>query len=340
MQDKTNIGIDAALELVQSAFVISGLNEQSAHSVARALVMAEAEGQVGHGFSRVGDYIAQMKSGKINASATPSVISQSPSYLQLSADNGFAYPALDLAIDQAVQMATITGCVAIAVSQSNHCGTLASHVEKLAMQGLIGIMVANTPAAIAPWGGNKPLYGTNPIAFSAPRAGQDPLVIDLSLSVVARGKVMNAKKTGQSIPEAWALDKDGQPTTDPSAALDGGTMVPIGKAKGTALALMVEILAASLTGANTSADMPSFFASSGPSANAGQFLIAIKPNDISGFTARIEALLNDIAETPGARIPGTRRIEARNHARAQGLNVASQYIADIRAMLDQSHVPK
>lgn len=152
MQEKTNISIDAALELVQNAFVASGLNEESAQSVARALVMAEAEGQVGHGFSRVGDYIAQMKSGKINASATPSVISQSPSYLHVSADNGFAYPALDLAIDQAVQTATITGCVAIAVSQSNHCGTLASHVEKLAMHGLIGIMVANTPAAIAPWG--------------------------------------------------------------------------------------------------------------------------------------------------------------------------------------------
>ena len=333
MQDKTNIGIDAALELVQNAFVASGLNEESAQSVARALVMAEAEGQVGHGFSRVGDYIAQMKSGKINANAVPSVTSQSPSYLHVSADNGFAYPALDLAIDQAVEMAATTGCVAIAVSQSNHCGTLASHVEKLAMQGLIGIMVANTPAAIAPWGGNRPLYGTNPIAFAAPRAGEDPLVIDLSLSVVARGKVMNAKKTGQSIPAGWALDKDGQSTTDPNAALDGGTMVPIGEAKGTALALMVEILAASLTGANTSADMPSFFAPSGPSANAGQFLIVIKPNDISGFTSRIGALLNDIADTPGARLPGTRRIEARNQARVEGLNVASQYITDIQALL-------
>ena len=110
-------------------------------------------------------------------------------------------------------------------------------------------------------------------------------------------------------------------------------MVPIGEAKGTALALMVEILAASLTGANTSADMPSFFATSGSSANAGQFLIVIKPYDISGFTSRTEALLSDIAETPGARIPGTRRIEARNHARVEGLNVASQYIADIQAML-------
>ena len=201
------------------------------------------------------------------------------------------------------------------------------------MQGMIGLMVANTPAAIAPWGGNKPLYGTNPIAFAAPRAVQDPLVIDLSLSVVARGKVMNAKKTGQTIPEGWALDKDGQSTTDPSAALDGGTMVPIGEAKGTALALMVEILAASLTGANTSADMPSFFAPSGPSANAGQFLIAIKPNDMGGAMMRIEALLNDIAETPGARLPGVRRIEARNHALKEGLYVPSQYVADIQSML-------
>jgi (2R)-3-sulfolactate dehydrogenase (NADP+) len=333
MQEKTNIGIDEALELVQNAFVASGLNQQSAQSVARALVMAEAEGQVGHGFSRVGDYIAQMKSGKINAEATPFVVSRSPSYLHVSADNGFAYPALDFAVEQAVTMAETTGCVAIAVSQSNHCGTLASHVEKLAMQGMIGLMVANTPAAIAPWGGNKPLYGTNPIAFAAPRAVQDPLVIDLSLSVVARGKVMNAKKTGQTIPEGWALDKDGQSTTDPSAALDGGTMVPIGEAKGTALALMVEILAASLTGANTSADMPSFFAPSGPSANAGQFLIAIKPNDMGRAMMRIEALLNDIAETPGARLPGVRRIEARNHALKEGLYVPSQYVADIQAML-------
>ena len=333
MQQKTNISINAALDLVRQAFVASGLNEQAAQSVARALVMAEAEGQVGHGFSRVGDYIAQMKSGKINANATPIVVSQSPSYLHVSADNGFAYPALDYAIDQAVVMSEQTGCVAIAVSQSNHCGTLASHVEKLADQGLIGIMVANTPAAIAPWGGNTPLYGTNPIAFAAPRGGKDPLVIDLSLSVVARGKVMNAKKTGQSIPEGWALDKNGLPTTDPNAALDGGTMVPIGEAKGTALALMVEILAASLTGANTSADMPSFFAESGPSANAGQFLIVIKPSDLNGFTTRIDALLTQIAETPGARLPGRRRIEARNHAKTDGLNVATQYITDIQSML-------
>lgn len=333
MQQKTNISINAALDLVRQAFVASGLLEQTAQSVARALVMAEAEGQVGHGFSRVGDYIAQMKSGKINANATPIVVSQSPSYLHVSADNGFAYPALDYAIGQAVIMSEQTGCVAIAVSQSNHCGTLASHVEKLADQGLIGIMVANTPAAIAPWGGNSPLYGTNPIAFAAPRGGKDPLVIDLSLSVVARGKVMNAKKTGQSIPEGWALDKKGLPTTDPNAALDGGTMVPIGEAKGTALALMVEILAASLTGANTSADMPSFFAESGPSANAGQFLIVIKPSDLNGFTTRIDALLTQIAETPGARLPGRRRIEARNHAKTDGLNVATQYITDIQSML-------
>ena len=334
MQEKTNIHIDAALDLIERAFIASGLNASTVQSVARALVMAEAEGQVGHGFSRVADYIAQMNSGKIDANATPSVVTQSPSYLHVSAKNGFAYPALDFAIDQAVQMAKSTGCVAIAVSQSNHCGTLASHVEKLAEQGLIGIMVANTPAAIAPWGGNKPLYGTNPIAFAAPRAGQDPLVIDLSLSVVARGKVMNAKKTGQSIPAGWALDKNGQSTNDPNVALDGGTMVPIGEAKGTALALMVEILAASLTGANTSADMPSFFAETGPAANAGQFLIVIRPSDITGFTKRIEALLNQIAETPGARLPGTRRIEARNRAYEEGLYVAHQYIEDIQSLLD------
>lgn len=333
MPEKINLSISAAIDLIQRAFMANGLNEQGAHCVARALVDAEAEGQVGHGFSRVGDYIAQMKSGKISGNALPRIISSSPSFIHVSAENGFAYPAIDFAIEHGCEMANDTGCVAMAISQSNHCGTLAGHVEKLANRGLVGIMVANTPAAIAPWGGNKALFGTNPIAFAAPRAGSDPLIIDLSLSVVARGKVMNAKKTGQEIPFGWALDKDGQPTKDPNVALDGGTMVPIGEAKGTALALMVEILASSLTDANTSGDMPSFFASSGPSANAGQFLIAIRPSDNAGFLARLEALLSDIVETPGARLPGFRRQTSRKAAITNGIDVPLQYISDIQDML-------
>ena len=222
-------------------------------------------------------------------------------------------------------MAKKAGCIAMSITRSHHCGALSVQVDKIAQHGLIGLMVANAPAAIAPWGSNVPLYGTNPIAFSAPRPDGPPLVIDLSLSRVARGKVMNAKKTGQPIPEGWALDKDGNPTTDPDAAL-AGSMIAIGEAKGTALALMVEILAAALTGAQFSSEMSSYFTADGPPPGSGQFLLAIKPSDGSGFAQRIETLLGQIADLEGTRLPGARRIASLEHAETHGIDVPLAYL--------------
>lgn len=200
---------------------------------------------------------------------------------------------------------------------------------------MIGIMVANAPAAIAPWGSNTAVFGTNPIAFSAPRKDGPPLVIDLSLSRVARGKVMHAKKSGTAIPEGWALDAEGNPTTDPEAAL-AGTMVPIGEAKGTALALMVEVLAASLTGANISRDTGSFFTADGPPPGTGQFLLAIAPPDGDAFTARIGDLLGLIESLDGARLPGTRRLAVRAEATANGLNVPRAYLEGARRLAGET----
>ena len=192
-------------------------------------------------------------------------------------------------------------------------------------------MMANAPAAIAPWGAREPVYGTNPIAFAVPRAGGVPLVVDLSLSRVARGKVMYARKTGQAIPEGWALDKDGQPTTDPEAGL-AGSMVPIGEAKGTALALLVEILAAVFTGANLSCEASSFFEAEGPPPGTGQFLLALRPDDDAGFSGRLERLLGMITDLDGARLPGARRAEALRNSRQNGLDVPMATLQSIREL--------
>lgn len=325
------LSIDAAETLLAKALQGQGAAPDAARSVARALAAAEAEGQSGHGFSRLADYAAQLKTGKVNPDAQPRCTAVFETVLRVDAQNGFAYPALDLAIEKGAEVAGRLGCVSVAITRSHHCGALSVQVEKIARAGLIGIMVANTPGGIAPWGASKPVFGTNPIAFSAPRADGPPLVIDLSLSRVARGKVMHARKTGQSIPEGWALDADGNPTTDPEAAL-AGTMVPIGGAKGTALALMVEILAAVTTGAQFSAGMSSFFKADGPPPGTGQFLLMMKPADQAGFADRLEALLGEIAGLPGTRLPGERRLASLAQAREHGIDVPKQYLQEARQL--------
>ncbi|MGR3570548.1 Ldh family oxidoreductase [Brevirhabdus sp.] len=305
----------------------------NANSVARALVAAEVDGQKGHGFARVAAYALQARSGKVDGAARPQVSQPRSALLSVDAGHGFAFPAIDLAIAELTQLAPQTGIAAAAIRRSHHCGHLGGHVEKLAEQGLAALMVANTPKAMAPWGGGRALFGTNPIAFAAPRGDAPPLVIDLSLSKVARGKVMAAAKQGQPIPEGWALDAQGRSTTDAAAALKG-TMIPAGDAKGAALALIVELLAATLTGARHSDEATSFFDAEGDPPGVGQMIIAFDTTAISGadFATRIEALLAGVEDQPGARLPGSRRLSARAEVAASGLTVPAHLLSEIEAL--------
>jgi len=323
--DKIRISIDDAKTLIHAALSAAGVSHDTAASVSAALVAAETEGQVGHGFSRLGDYVSQVRTGKINRGAQISTQARGPSSFLIDADRGFAFPALDAALTAGLPVAEDMGIAIMAVANSHHCGALSVQVEKIAKAGLIGLMVANAPKAIAPWGGKEAIFGTNPIAFATPQAEGPPLVIDLSLSRVARGKVMNARKSNQKIPLGWALDAQGKPTTDPEAAL-AGTMVPIGEAKGTALALMVEILAAAFTGSAMSYQAGSFFDADGPAPRVGQTLIAIRPDVRSDFLIRVTELLNAIQRMDGVRLPGERRQEAIRAAKVEGLSVAADYL--------------
>jgi (2R)-3-sulfolactate dehydrogenase (NADP+) len=207
-----------------------------------------------------------------------------------------------------------------AVRNSHHAGALGWHVERMAERGLVAVAFSNSPAGIAPWGGAKGVSGTNPIAFAAPRQGRPPLVIDASLSKVARGKIMLAAQKGEAIPGDWALDAEGRPTTDPKAAL-AGTLVPMGDAKGAALVVMVEILAAVMTGGQFGFEASSFFTAEGPPPRIGQLFLVLDPIHLAGpdFPARLEVLLGAILEQPGTRLPGDRRLGLRERARAGGL---------------------
>lgn len=325
------LSLAEATRLVHEVLTANGLPDGAAASVSRAIVAAEAEGQVGHGFSRLDDYVAQLRSGKIRADAEIRLSMASKTCVCVDAGFGFAYPALDRAIARGVDVAREYGSASMAISNSHHCGALSVQVEKFARQGLVGLMFANSPAAIAPWGAHAPVYGTNPIAFASPRANGDPLIIDLSLSRVARGKVMHAKKAGTAIPEGWALDSHGAPTTDPEAALQG-SMLPIGGPKGTSLALMVEVLSAVMTGANMSADAGSFFTAEGQPPGVGQFLVAFLPADGEAFTTRLETLLMRLEAMEGTRLPGSRRADALRQARISGINVPARYLVTARSL--------
>jgi (2R)-3-sulfolactate dehydrogenase (NADP+) len=294
----------------------------TARSVAKALVAAEVDGQAGHGLSRVPAYAAQAASGKVDGHALAKIVAQKPAAIRIDAANGFAYPAMELAIHELTKLAKANGVAAAAIYRSHHFGQVGYHAERLAEQGLVGIVLSNSPKAIAPWGGQKPLFGTNPIAFAAPREKDIPLLIDLSLSKVARGKVMLAQQQGKPIPDDWALDANGQATTDPEAALQG-SMLPMGDAKGAALVLMVEILAAALTGANFGYQASSFFSADGEPPGIGHTLLAFDPGFFSGggFAQHLDVLLAEILAQENVRLPGSQRSLLRAKAQQEGLHI-------------------
>jgi (2R)-3-sulfolactate dehydrogenase (NADP+) len=301
----------------------------NARSVARALIAAEADGLKGHGLSRLPIYAAQATARKIDGSVTPLATHPRPGLIAIDARHGFAFPAMEMAETLLRSLARSQGAAAAAIRRSSHCGAAGHPVERLANEGLVALMFVNTPGAMAPWGGSRAVFGTNPVAFACPLPGRPPLVIDLSLSKVARGNVLAAKQRRELIPEGWALDERGKPTTDPNEALRG-TMLPMGDAKGTALALMVELLAAGLTGSNFAAEASSYLDAAGPPSGTGQLLIALDPAAFgSDAVARFGVLAASIEAQNGALLPGARRLVAREKAKAEGIEISDALMKEI-----------
>ena len=307
-------------ELAIRALVGAGASALNAGHVADALIAAELDGIGSHGLSRIPAYADQLASGKVNGMAQPEVSRLASGVVRVDARSGFAFPAISAGIEAALRIVREAGVVAIAVGNSHHCGVLGRYVELLARQNLLALAFSNAPAAIAPWGGTRGVFGTNPIALACPRRNQDPLVIDLAMSVVARGKIMVAAQRNESIPEGWALDSSGRPTTDPRAALEG-TMLPIGGAKGAALALMVELLSAALTRSHFGFEASSFFDAEGDAPSIGQLFLLFDIQTFGGKAVleRIETLCQAIEEDAGARLPGSRRFANRGKIAEAGI---------------------
>jgi (2R)-3-sulfolactate dehydrogenase (NADP+) len=321
--------------LVQSALQAAGANEAVAASTACALVLAEAQGIGSHGLSRVAQYATHLKNGRADGTALPRVVQMSSAAVQIDAGRGLAFPACELAVCEAISRAMSNGIAMAGVVNSHHAGVIVDHLRPVAEAGMVGIALANSPAAMPAAGGKHPIFGTNPVAAVFPRRGGDPLMIDLSLSEVARGKVMVAAKKGEPIPLGWALDASGAPTTDAKAALEG-SMLPIGAAtssKGAMLALIVELLVTAVIGAQFGFEASSFFVDAGNAPRIGQLFIVIDPGALAGrasYLARVEVLIAEMLKDDGVRLPGARREALRRQAEAEGVEVPDAVLASLR----------
>ncbi len=309
----------------------SGCGAEMAASTARALVAAEAAGMPSHGLSRLAQYAAHLRHGRVDGKARPTLHGDRPAAFLVDAGDGFAFPACELAVSTAIDRARQQGVAWAGVFNSHHSGVLSYHLHEVGAAGMVGLAFSNSPAAMPAWGGRRPIFGTNPIAAIFPRSAALPLVIDLSLSEVARGKLMIAAREGRSIPEGWALDAQGQPTTDPQKGLEG-MMLPTGGVKGSMLALMVELLCCALSGACYGFEADSFFSATGNRPRIGQAFLVLDPEALGGgdlFNQRVELLISAMLADDEVRLPGSQRLRLLQQAREQGVEVANSLLAEL-----------
>lgn len=334
MSETPHLSLAEAEALAARALRASGANAEMATLTALALVAAEAEGQGGHGLSRVAMYAGFLREGRADGAAIPVIAAERGGAALVDAGNGLAYPALSLAETEAARRARDHGVAFVAITNSHHAGAMALPVRRLARQGLVALAFTNSPYAMPVPGGRRPLLGTNPVAAAFPRRNAPPMVVDLALSEVARGKIMLAAKEGRPIPEGWALDSEGRPTTDPKAALDGA-MLAMGGTKGAALALVVEILCVALGGAAFGFEADSFFAPSPNAPRLGHAILAIDPGALAGndaFLDRMEALVAAMLGDEGVRLPGARRDGLTDNATKSGIPISKQIHDQLRGL--------
>ena len=325
--------IEELTDLTARALRRAGASKSMALATAKALVAADTEGLPTHGAMRVSLYAQHLREGRAFGKAKPKIVKRKGATCIVDAQGGLAYEAAAVAVREAIARAKRYGVAFAGVTNSHHFGAAGYHLAPVAEAGLIGLAFTNSPPAINAWGGKRPFYGTNPIAAIFPRRGAPPLVIDLSLTEVVRGKIMLHAKEARPIPPGWALDRDGNPTTDPQAALTG-SLAAIGGMKGTMLALIVELLCCAVTGTAFSFENDSYF-EPGNKPRIGHAVLVIDPDALAGsdsYFSRLEIMIARMLEEDGVRLPGARRQQAASGAREQGIEVPQPLLDELEEL--------
>ncbi|MCO5145173.1 MAG: Ldh family oxidoreductase [Aquamicrobium sp.] len=313
-----------------------GLSTLQAEPIARIVIAAEADACRSHGLYRLPGYVAALRSGRVRPDAVPRVETVTSGIIRVDGDSGFAPAAAEAGRPALIEAARANGIAAMALTRCHHFSALWADLEPLTDAGLVAWAFVVGQSSVAPHGGTQRLMGTNPIAFGWPRPGREPFIFDFATSAAARGEVELKRLAGERLPEGWALGPDGAPTTDPAAAL-AGALLPFGGHKGSALSMMVELIAGPLIGEATSSRVAQMDIHDGGPPPGGELFIAIDPQRLApgnGWTSEAEAFFAEAGGQPGLRLPSARRHAARARTRHEGVAVPAGLVAEVEALLE------
>lgn len=337
------IAADRLVRHAVTGLLARAVPQGDAVTVAECLIDADLEGQASHGMLRLPFLLRRLDSGLINPRPRITIVESRPATALIDGDNALGPVAGVAALDATVTKARTAGSATVTVRRSNHLGSMGFYVKRGSSQGLITFGFSNTPPAMAPPGGRTAFLGTNPIACGIPTSGA-PVVVDMATSQVARGRILKAAAAGTPIPVGWALDPEGRPTVEPGEAL-AGSLVPLGGAKGFALALVVEVLTGVLAGAGVGPDVAGTFDVSTRPSDVGHCFFAIDPDAFgSGFRSRMDRLSHAIRQIPPTdpaqpvRMPGDRRIQERADRQRDGIEISENLARELGGLVGEALV--
>jgi len=304
-----SISLDEIYDLAKKTLLFNGCDEENASILSDTIMRAERDGSLSHGLFRLPAYVASLKSGKVNGKAKPEIKKISPSVIKVLGNSAFAPMVLKVGLPELIKLAKETGVAVLAITNSHHMAAMWPETEAIAEAELVGFACTSYKPMVAPAGAKKALFGTNPISFAWPRPGKTPVVYDMATAAMAMGEVMVAARDGHTVPLGTGLNKDGKETTDPKEISKGGVLLPFGGYKGSAIAMMVELLAGALVGENFSYETAAKDNKDGGPPSGGEFILAISPEKIAGpnWGKHSEEFFEKMKSMDGVRLPGERR---------------------------------
>jgi len=304
-----SISLKEIYDLAKKTLLFNGCDEENASILSDTIMRAERDGSLSHGLFRLPAYVASLKSGKVNGKAKPEIKKISPSVIKVLGNSAFAPMVLKVGLPELIKLAKETGVAVLAITNSHHMAAMWPETEAIAESGLVGFACTSYKPMVAPAGAKKALFGTNPISFAWPRPGKTPVVYDMATAAMAMGEVMVAARDGHTVPLGTGLNKDGKETTDPKEISKGGVLLPFGGYKGSAIAMMVELLAGALVGENFSYETAAKDNKDGGPPSGGEFILAISPEKIAGpdWEKHSDEFFKKMQSMDGVRLPGERR---------------------------------
>lgn len=331
------IGYQDLVSLLEAAFLRAGASATVAHSLAANCAGCERDGAISHGVFRMPGYLSSIASGWVDAAVQPRMESDEGALLRVDAMNGFAQPALAMARPTLLERVHRDGIAMLSIRNSHHFSALWPDVEPFADEGLLALSMVNSFACTVPFDGHAPVFGTNPIAFAAPRNGSAPLVADMATSAIANGDVQISLREGRQLSPGHGVDSQGRPTTDPAAVLNGGALLPFGGYKGSTISLMIELFGAALTGGKFSFDVDWSAYPGAQTPHTGQVIILVAPDfgrERGVFGMRVNALVDQLRHSGVSRLPGDRRLITRRRSMRDGISLPRHQLQDLRRLAE------